>query len=81
MQAYVEEPRPSDLGRPGERFEIDGGGDLGSQNTRVQLQRLRQRHAAIGLVIAKFGVVSGADRGPEGIGIAALGSRRGESGT
>ena len=80
VQADVEEAGAGDLGRAGERLQVDGVGDLAARS-RGLLQCLGQGHAAVGLVVAELRVIRRADGGLEGVGIAAFRSRRAESGS
>ena len=81
VQPDVEETWPGDLGWAGQRLEIHGSGNLSCQNAGIELQRLAQGHAAVGLVVTEFRVVRGADGRLEDVGIAAFRSRGSKGGS
>ena len=61
VQADVEEAGAGDLGRAGDRGEVDAAAISWARSRGFLPERLGQRHAAVGLVIAELGVGRGAD--------------------
>ena len=62
IQTQVQEPRAGHFGGAGDRGEVDAARDFLGQVARFLAERLGERHAAVGLVIAELGVGRGADR-------------------
>ncbi len=56
FEADVEEAGPGDLGRSGDRGQVDGAGQLDGEVAGLLADRLGQRHAAVGLVVAELRV-------------------------
>src|SRR5262249_25485256 len=80
VEPDIEEPWAGDLGRPGQRRQVDPVRNLLGDRTRVLSRGVCHRHAPVRLVVAKFRVGARPDGRSKRDGVGPLRDRSGERG-